>query len=83
MTVPHPAARGARLLGRGYPLRTHAANTDIALAAAIASARLAAAGSDWWDEYYTPLTQRLARADPQRPVCRRPRPRTGRRSHAA
>ncbi|MFE4052971.1 GNAT family N-acetyltransferase [Streptomyces sp. YIM B13518] len=67
-TVPHPAAPARAYWDAAYPLRTHAANTDVARAAGY---RLRAywplPESDWWDEYYTPLTQRLARADPQRP----------------
>lgn len=60
-----------RVLGRGlpaaYPLRTRAANTDAARAAGYRlRAHWPLPESDWWDEYYTPLTRRIARADPQR-----------------
>ncbi|MFJ8694956.1 SAM-dependent methyltransferase [Streptomyces roseolilacinus] len=67
-TVPTPAAPARAYWDAVYPLRTRAAN---AAAAQAAGYRLVAhwplPESDWWDEYYTPLTQRIARADPHRP----------------
>ncbi|KES05079.1 transferase [Streptomyces toyocaensis] len=67
-TVPHPAAPARAYWDAVYPLRTHAANTDAAQAAGYRlRAHWPLPESDWWDEYYTPLTQRLARAEPQQP----------------
>ncbi|WP_240796456.1 bifunctional class I SAM-dependent methyltransferase/N-acetyltransferase [Streptomyces sp. RFCAC02] len=67
-TTPDPAAPVRAYWDAAYPLRTHAANADAAQAAGYhLRAHWPLPESDWWDEYYTPLTQRLARADPQRP----------------
>ncbi|MFE7816264.1 GNAT family N-acetyltransferase [Streptomyces sp. NPDC057433] len=67
-TVPNPAAPARAYWDAAYPLRTHAANTDAAQAAGYRlRAHWPLPESDWWDEYCTPLTQRLARADPQQP----------------
>lgn len=67
-TVPDPAAPTRAYWDAVYPLRTHAANTHAAQAAGY---RLLAhwplPESDWWDEYYTPLTQRMDRVDSQQP----------------
>ncbi|SHF62604.1 class I SAM-dependent methyltransferase [Streptoalloteichus hindustanus] len=67
-TRPSPAAAARAYWDAIYPLRTCAENVDAARAAGY---RLLAhwplPESDWWDEYYTPLTQRLAQSDPQRP----------------
>jgi predicted N-acetyltransferase YhbS len=46
-----------------YPLRTHAAQA----AGYQVVAHWPLPESDWWDEYHTPLTQRMARADPPHP----------------
>ncbi|GAA2566479.1 hypothetical protein GCM10010424_05140 [Streptomyces lienomycini] len=67
-TVPSPAAPVRAYWDAVYPLRTHAANTDAAQAAGYRlHAHRVLPESDWWDEYYTPLTQRMDRADPQHP----------------
>ena len=67
-TVPSPAAPARVYWDAAYPLRTQAANTDAAQAAGYRlRAHWPLPESDWWDEYYTPLTQRMARADPQQP----------------
>ncbi|MER5359689.1 bifunctional class I SAM-dependent methyltransferase/N-acetyltransferase [Streptomyces sp. NPDC002785] len=67
-TVPSPAAPARAYWDAAYPLRTHAANTDAAQAAGYRlRAHWPLPESDWWDEYYTPLTQRMDRADAQRP----------------
>ncbi|MCT2593176.1 bifunctional class I SAM-dependent methyltransferase/N-acetyltransferase [Streptomyces sp. N2-109] len=67
-TVPSPAAPVRAYWDAAYPLRTHAANADAAQAAGYqVVAHWPLPESDWWDEYYTPLIQRIARADPQRP----------------
>ncbi|MFB6592065.1 GNAT family N-acetyltransferase [Streptomyces diastaticus] len=67
-TVPDPAAAVSAYWDSVYPLRTRAANTDAARAAGYGvHAHWPLPENDWWDEYYTPLTQRLARADPRRP----------------
>ncbi|MEU0297925.1 bifunctional class I SAM-dependent methyltransferase/N-acetyltransferase [Streptomyces sp. NPDC006175] len=67
-TVPDPAAPVRAYWDAAYPLRTRAANTDAAQAAGYRlRAHWPLPESDWWDEYYTPLTRHLARADPQRP----------------
>ncbi|MFF0446617.1 GNAT family N-acetyltransferase [Streptomyces sp. NPDC004609] len=51
-----------------YPLRTGVANTEAAGAAGYRTdAHWPLPESDWWDEYYTPLTERIARADPSLP----------------
>ncbi|MGW4202512.1 GNAT family N-acetyltransferase [Streptomyces sp. NPDC004726] len=67
-TVPSPAAPARAYWDAIYPLRSHAANTAAAQAAGYRlGAHWTLPESDWWDEYYTPLTQRMARADPRRP----------------
>ncbi|MFD0555694.1 putative N-acetyltransferase YhbS [Stackebrandtia endophytica] len=67
-TVSHPAASVRAYWDAVYPLRTHIANTDAAQAAGYRlHAHRYLPESDWWDEYYTPLTQRMERADPQFP----------------
>jgi predicted N-acetyltransferase YhbS/ubiquinone/menaquinone biosynthesis C-methylase UbiE len=67
-TVPSPAAPVRAYWDAAYPLRTHAANTYAAQAAGYQEvAHWPLPESDWWDEYYTPLTRRMARADPHRP----------------
>lgn len=67
-TAPDPAAAVSAYWDSVYPLRTRAANTDAARAAGYGvHAHWPLPENDWWDEYYTPLTQRLARVDPRRP----------------
>ncbi|MEV6139183.1 class I SAM-dependent methyltransferase [Nocardia sp. NPDC051990] len=51
-----------------YPLRTTEENTTAARSAGYrVSAHHPLPESDWWDEYYTPLSERLDAADPTRP----------------
>ncbi|MFD7669243.1 GNAT family N-acetyltransferase [Streptomyces sp. NPDC059788] len=67
-TVPDPAAPVRAYWGASYPLRTRTANADAAQAAGYqVRAHRPLPESDWWDEYYTPLAQRIARADPLQP----------------
>ncbi|MGW6457079.1 GNAT family N-acetyltransferase [Streptomyces sp. NPDC055078] len=67
-TVPNPAAAVRAYWDAAYPLRTRAANADSAQAAGYrVHAYWPLPESDWWDEYYTPLAERIARADPRRP----------------
>ncbi|WP_436791890.1 GNAT family N-acetyltransferase [Yinghuangia sp. YIM S10712] len=67
-TVPSPAAPARAYWDVAYPLRTHAANTDAAQAAGYhVHTHWPLPESDWWDEHYTPLTQRMDRADRQQP----------------
>ncbi|MFC5754628.1 GNAT family N-acetyltransferase [Actinomadura rugatobispora] len=67
-TVPRPAAPARAYWDAAYPLRSHAANGDAAQAAGYrVRAHWPLPESDWWDEYYTPLTERIARADPRAP----------------
>lgn len=67
-TGPDPAAAARAYWEAAYPLRTHAANAAAARAAGYeVLAHWPLPESDWWDEYYTPLTQRITRADPQHP----------------
>jgi len=67
-TGPDPAAAVRAYWEAAYPLRTHAANVDAARAAGYeVLAHWPLPEGDWWDEYYTPLTQRIDRADPQHP----------------
>ncbi|WP_333909878.1 SAM-dependent methyltransferase [Streptomyces sp. ACA25] len=67
-TVPDPAAPVRAYWEAAYPLRTHAGNTDTAQAAGYqVRAHWPLPESDWWDEYYTPLVQRVARADQRQP----------------
>ncbi|WP_309141856.1 bifunctional class I SAM-dependent methyltransferase/N-acetyltransferase [Streptomyces griseicoloratus] len=67
-TVPSPAAPVRAYWDAAYPLRTHAENTAAAQAAGYrVVAHWPLPESDWWDEYYTPLTRRMARADARRP----------------
>ncbi len=67
-TVPDPAPAVRAYWDASYPLRDHAANAGTAQAAGYhLSAHWPLPESDWWDEYYTPLTQRVPRADPQQP----------------
>lgn len=67
-TVPSPAAPVRAYWEAAYPLRTHAANTAAAQAAGYqVVAHWPLPESDWWDEYYTPLIQRIDRADPEHP----------------
>ncbi|MGD9485882.1 bifunctional class I SAM-dependent methyltransferase/N-acetyltransferase [Streptomyces sp. TRM70308] len=66
--VPDPAAPVRAYWDAVYPLRTGAANAAAARAAGYqVRAHWPLPESDWWDEYYTPLAQRIARADPRRP----------------
>ncbi|MEV7232071.1 bifunctional class I SAM-dependent methyltransferase/N-acetyltransferase [Polymorphospora sp. NPDC051019] len=67
-TVPSPAASARAYWDAAYPLRTHAMNTDAAQAAGYRlSAHWPLPETDWWDEYYSPLTQRISRVDPRQP----------------
>ncbi|ARQ72131.1 transferase [Streptomyces marincola] len=67
-TAPDPAPAARAYWDAVYPLRTHAANVEAARAAGYrVAAHWPLPESDWWDEYYTPLTQRIARADLRRP----------------
>ncbi|MCS0635990.1 bifunctional class I SAM-dependent methyltransferase/N-acetyltransferase [Streptomyces sp. LP05-1] len=67
-TVPEPAGPVRAYWDAAYPLRTHAANTDAAQAAGYRlRAHRPLPESDWWDEYYTPLAQRIAEADQHQP----------------
>ncbi|WP_436777642.1 GNAT family N-acetyltransferase [Yinghuangia sp. YIM S09857] len=67
-TVPNPAAPARAYWNTVYPLRTHAANTAAAQGAGYrVTAHWPLPESDWWDEYYIPLIQRIDRADPGRP----------------
>jgi len=66
--VSSPAASVRAYWDAAYPLRTRTANTDAARAAGYRlHAHWPLPESDWWDEYYTPLTQRMDRADPHHP----------------
>ncbi|MFI6289034.1 GNAT family N-acetyltransferase [Streptomyces sp. NPDC051018] len=67
-TKPSPAAPARASWDAIYPLRTHAANTASAQAAGYRlRAHWPLPESNRWDEYYTPLTQHMALADPQQP----------------
>ncbi|MDG9725301.1 MULTISPECIES: bifunctional class I SAM-dependent methyltransferase/N-acetyltransferase [unclassified Streptomyces] len=66
--VPNPAGPVRAYWDAAYPPRTRTANTDAARAAGYRlRAHWPLPESDWWDEYYTPLSQRMDRADPQQP----------------
>ncbi|MBH5338051.1 class I SAM-dependent methyltransferase [Streptomyces pactum] len=67
----HPSGPARAFWNTVCRLRTGAANTEAARAAGYrVAARLPMPESDWWDEYYTPLGERIARADPDRPGMR-------------
>ncbi|GAA2736039.1 hypothetical protein GCM10010439_62230 [Actinocorallia aurantiaca] len=67
-TVADPAAPVRAYWDAAYPLRTLAANTGAAQAVGYRlHAHWPLPESDWWDEYYTPLIQRITQADPQQP----------------
>ncbi|MCK7628216.1 class I SAM-dependent methyltransferase, partial [Streptomyces sp. RS10V-4] len=67
-TRPGPSPQARTYRAAAYPLRTAVRNIAAAEAAGY---RVAAPWplpeSDWWDEYHTPLTERLATADRTRP----------------
>ncbi|MGI5467768.1 class I SAM-dependent methyltransferase [Streptomyces sp. CA-132043] len=63
---PCPAARA--FWDAAYPLRTAAENAALAEAAGHrVVAHLPQPDSDWWAEFYDPLAERIAAADPDRP----------------
>ncbi|MEU7485868.1 bifunctional class I SAM-dependent methyltransferase/N-acetyltransferase [Streptomyces sp. NPDC042319] len=63
---PCPAVRA--FWDAAYPLRTAAENAALAEAAGHrVVAHLPQPDSDWWAEYYDPLAERIAAADPDRP----------------
>ncbi|WP_030616270.1 GNAT family N-acetyltransferase [Streptomyces sclerotialus] len=67
-SVPAPSPRARAFWDAAYPLRTAAENTALAEAAGYrVDARLPQPDSDWWAEYYDPLAERIAAADPERP----------------
>ncbi|AWZ03949.1 MULTISPECIES: bifunctional class I SAM-dependent methyltransferase/N-acetyltransferase [unclassified Streptomyces] len=67
-TTPNPSAQARTYWNAAYPLRTSAANTDAAQACDYrVGAHWPLPESDWWNEYYTPLTERIYRAAPDRP----------------
>lgn len=54
-----------------YSLRTHAGNTDAARSAGYrVHAHWPLPETDWWQEYYTPLTERMRHMDADRPGMR-------------
>ncbi|MFH8369586.1 SAM-dependent methyltransferase [Streptomyces sp. NPDC018031] len=66
-----PSAEALSHWAEHCPLRTGAANEAAARAAGYrVDAHWAMPESDWWTEYYTPLTARIAAADPARPGMR-------------
>ncbi|MFI7103452.1 methyltransferase domain-containing protein, partial [Streptomyces sp. NPDC050161] len=63
-----PSAPARTYWDGAYPLRTGTANAEAARAAGYrVDAHWPLPEDDWWDEYYTPLTERIAHADPARP----------------
>ncbi|MCX0269159.1 class I SAM-dependent methyltransferase [Nocardia zapadnayensis] len=65
-TTPAPPVRA--FWADSYPLRTAEENTAAAQSHGYrVSAHHPLPESDWWDEYYTPLSERLDAADPTRP----------------
>ncbi|MFJ9753209.1 class I SAM-dependent methyltransferase [Streptomyces chartreusis] len=67
-TAPSPAVSVRAYWDAIYPLRTHAENTQAIEAAGYQlHNHWLLPESDWWGEYYTPLSQRVAVADPHRP----------------
>lgn len=68
-TTSTPSAQARAFWDPVYPLRTSAANADAARAAGYwVDAHWPLPESDWWNEYYTPLSERIARADPADPA---------------
>ncbi|MEU3958630.1 bifunctional class I SAM-dependent methyltransferase/N-acetyltransferase [Streptomyces buecherae] len=68
-TTSDPSPQTRAFWGPVYPLRTSAANADAARAAGYwVDAHWPLPESDWWNEYYTPLSERIARADPADPA---------------
>ncbi|WEV26724.1 bifunctional class I SAM-dependent methyltransferase/N-acetyltransferase [Streptomyces sp. 71268] len=68
-TTSNPSAPARAFWDPVYPLRTSAANADAARAAGYwVDAHWPLPESDWWNEYYTPLSERIARADPADPA---------------
>ncbi|KUL51446.1 transferase [Streptomyces sp. NRRL F-4489] len=63
-TGPDPSPQARAYWAEVYPLRTADRNIAAAEAAGYqVAAHWPLPESDWWDEYYTPLAQRLATAD--------------------
>ncbi|WP_432036533.1 GNAT family N-acetyltransferase [Streptomyces cucumeris] len=63
-----PAPRVRAFWDAAYPLRSRADNVRTAEEAGYrVGAHHPLPDGDWWTEYYTPLTRRLATADPDRP----------------
>ncbi|WP_432011032.1 GNAT family N-acetyltransferase [Streptomyces cucumeris] len=63
-----PAPRARAFWDAAYPLRSRADNFRTAEEAGYrVGAHHPLPDGDWWTEYYTPLTRRLATADPDRP----------------
>ncbi|WP_232109916.1 bifunctional class I SAM-dependent methyltransferase/N-acetyltransferase [Streptomyces buecherae] len=68
-TTSAPSTQARAFWDPVYPLRTSAANADAARAAGYwVDAHWPLPESDWWNEYYTPLSERIARADPADPA---------------
>lgn len=66
-----PSAPARSFWDAAYRLRDHAANVETARAAGYRTTHhWPLPDSDWWDEYYTPLEERIAAADPDRPGMR-------------
>lgn len=67
-STPEPAAAARDYWDAVYPVRTHAANTEAARSAGYrVHAHWPLPETDWWQEYYTPLTRRMRHMDPDRP----------------
>ncbi|WP_405686048.1 GNAT family N-acetyltransferase [Streptomyces sp. NBC_01387] len=67
-STPTPSTAARTYWEAAYPLRTHAANTDAAQAAGYqVTTHWPLPESDWWTEYYTPLTARIAHTEPTTP----------------
>lgn len=70
-STPHPSAPARAFWDDAYRLRTGAANAAAARAAGYrVDAHWPLPESDWWSEYYTPLSARAAAADTARPGMR-------------
>ncbi|MFF2083333.1 class I SAM-dependent methyltransferase [Nocardia sp. NPDC058176] len=67
-TTDHPDPAVRAYWDAAYPLRTHRANIDAARSAGYRlHAHWPLPESDWWQEYYTPLTERMTQVDADRP----------------
>ncbi|WP_432421444.1 GNAT family N-acetyltransferase [Nocardia carnea] len=70
-TGTDPGAEVRAYWDAAYRLRTHAGNTDAARSAGYrVDAHWPLPETDWWQEYYTPLTERMRRMDADRPGMR-------------